>query len=331
MRDEDARAGGWRYAGVRLRKPSHRLVPPSRRATFRLLSDGGVMAQGAGGLMVSVSGIRGRVGEALTPEVVARYAAAFGAWALAQGGLDAGSSSGATAACPARCSTASSWAPCRSVGCDVIDIGLTTTPDAASSPSSTTTPPAALMLSASHNPIEWNALKLHRAERAVSRGAPRAPRCARSLETGIPRATWDRLGAVDAGRPDAARGTSTPCWRSRSRRRGDPARAGSRSRSTACAARAPTIMPALLERSAARWSRSTWSRTAAFRASRSRSPRTLASSKRSCARAGRTSGSRSIRTSTGWRSSVDEGRAIGEDYTLALAARLVLRHRGARW
>jgi phosphomannomutase len=33
-----------------------------------------------GGLMVSVSGIRGRVGEALTPEVVARYAAAFGAW-----------------------------------------------------------------------------------------------------------------------------------------------------------------------------------------------------------------------------------------------------------
>ena len=41
------------------------------------------MAQGGGGadsgLMVSVSGIRGRVGYALTPEVVARYAAAFGA------------------------------------------------------------------------------------------------------------------------------------------------------------------------------------------------------------------------------------------------------------
>ncbi len=36
------------------------------------------------GLMVSVSGIRGRVGEALTPEVVDRYAAAFGAWALAR-------------------------------------------------------------------------------------------------------------------------------------------------------------------------------------------------------------------------------------------------------
>src|SRR6185437_1814995 len=36
-------------------------------------------------LMISVSGIRGRVGFGLTPEVVARYAAAFGAWALAPG------------------------------------------------------------------------------------------------------------------------------------------------------------------------------------------------------------------------------------------------------
>ena len=32
-------------------------------------------------LMVSVSGIRGHVGTDLTPELVARYAAALGAWA----------------------------------------------------------------------------------------------------------------------------------------------------------------------------------------------------------------------------------------------------------
>src|SRR5688500_20383895 len=37
------------------------------------------------GLMVSVSGVRGRVGEALTPEVVATFAAGFGAWASARG------------------------------------------------------------------------------------------------------------------------------------------------------------------------------------------------------------------------------------------------------
>ena len=36
------------------------------------------------GLMVSVSGVRGRVGEALTPEIMAKFAAGFGAWALAR-------------------------------------------------------------------------------------------------------------------------------------------------------------------------------------------------------------------------------------------------------
>src|SRR5580704_14116304 len=36
------------------------------------------------GLMISVSGVRGRVGEALTPELIATYAAAFGAWAKQQ-------------------------------------------------------------------------------------------------------------------------------------------------------------------------------------------------------------------------------------------------------
>src|SRR5690242_21940446 len=36
-------------------------------------------------LMISVSGIRGHVGTDLTPELVARYAAAFGSWARTNG------------------------------------------------------------------------------------------------------------------------------------------------------------------------------------------------------------------------------------------------------
>src|SRR5687767_941575 len=36
-------------------------------------------------LMVGVSGVRGRVGEGLTPEVIAHFAAAFGAYALRNG------------------------------------------------------------------------------------------------------------------------------------------------------------------------------------------------------------------------------------------------------
>ena len=41
---------------------------------------------GESGLVISVSGIRGVVGEALTPEVVATYAAAHGAVAAARTG-----------------------------------------------------------------------------------------------------------------------------------------------------------------------------------------------------------------------------------------------------
>ena len=46
-------------------------------------------------LMVSVSGVRGRVGAGLTPEVVARFASAFGAYvrereAAAAGGAGSG-------------------------------------------------------------------------------------------------------------------------------------------------------------------------------------------------------------------------------------------------
>ncbi|MDQ3520249.1 MAG: phosphoglucosamine mutase, partial [Gemmatimonadota bacterium] len=36
--------------------------------------------------MISVSGLRGQVGQALTPEIVARFAAGFGAWAAQKGG-----------------------------------------------------------------------------------------------------------------------------------------------------------------------------------------------------------------------------------------------------
>ncbi len=114
------------------------------------------------GLMVSVSGIRGRVGEALTPEIVARYAAAFGAWCAER----------ARSASPRRAKIVVGrdsrvsgpmfhrvvLAALQSVGCDVIDIGLTTTPTCQLAVEHHHAA-GGLMISASHNPIEWNALK----------------------------------------------------------------------------------------------------------------------------------------------------------------------------
>src|SRR5947208_16053375 len=115
------------------------------------------MAQGGGGLVVSVSGIRGGVGDALTPEVVARYASAFGAWCLAQGGsrqIVVGRDSRVSGPMFQRIVVGT----LQLIGCDVIDIGLTTTPGCQMAVEFHHAA-GGLMLSASHNPIEWNALK----------------------------------------------------------------------------------------------------------------------------------------------------------------------------
>ena len=114
-------------------------------------------------LMVSVSGVRGLVGVDLTPEVVARWAAAFGTWA-------AGRRDGRTARKPARVVlgrdartsgpmfTRAATAGLQSVGCGVIDVGLVATPTVQLAVEHHRAA-GGIVLTASHNPIEWNALK----------------------------------------------------------------------------------------------------------------------------------------------------------------------------
>lgn len=108
------------------------------------------------GLMVSVSGVRGRVGEALTPETVAHFAAAFGAWA---------SRGGNRAIVVGRDSRISGplfqrvvQSALESVGCNVIDIGMVPTPTVQLAVEHHHAA-GGLAITASHNPIEWNALK----------------------------------------------------------------------------------------------------------------------------------------------------------------------------
>src|SRR5213076_2726345 len=110
-------------------------------------------------LMVSVSGVRGLVGSDLTPEVVARWAAAFGAWAKG------GRPDGATARRPvsivvgrdARTSgpmfAGAATAGLQSVGCDVIDVGLVATPTVQLAVEHHRAA-GGIILTASHNPIE---------------------------------------------------------------------------------------------------------------------------------------------------------------------------------
>ena len=147
------------------------------------------------GLMVSVSGIRGRVGEALTPEIIASYAAAFGAWALKQSPnqpIVVGRDSRVSGPMFHRVAIGA----LQSVGARIIDIGLTTTPTCQLAVEDHHAA-GGIMLSASHNPIEWNALKFIGASGMFLEAAEGAAMRA-LVEQGIPRVTWDKLGVVES-------------------------------------------------------------------------------------------------------------------------------------
>jgi phosphomannomutase len=143
--------------------------------------------------MISVSGIRGRVGFGLTPEIVARYAAAFGAWAIGRGRSKAvvlGRDSRVTGPLFHTVTRAA----LESVGADVIDLGLTTTPTIQLAVEHHHAA-GGLGITASHNPIEWNALKFIGPDGLFLSAAQGAEMRA-LVEQGIPYATYDRLGEV---------------------------------------------------------------------------------------------------------------------------------------
>ncbi len=145
-------------------------------------------------LMISVSGIRGRVGFGLSPEVVARYAAAFGAWALRNDPKKRAVVLGRDSRVSGPLFHQVARAALESVGADVIDLGLTTTPTLQLAVEHHHAA-GGLCITASHNPIEWNALKcigpaglfLNAAEGAAMRAF---------VDGGIPYATVDKLGTT---------------------------------------------------------------------------------------------------------------------------------------
>jgi len=115
-------------------------------------------------LMVGVSGVRGIVGKDLTPEVVARWARAFGSWALEHGKRETGKGKrnfivvGRDARTSGPAFAAAVTAGLTSVGCDVIDVGLVPTPTVQLAVEHHHAG-GGIAITASHNPIEWNALK----------------------------------------------------------------------------------------------------------------------------------------------------------------------------
>lgn len=148
-------------------------------------------------LMISVSGMRGIVGKDLTPELVARHAAALGAWVRSNGnsrvvlGRDARTSGEMFA----RAATSGF----QSVGVDVIDVGVAPTPTVQMAVEYHGAG-AGLILTASHNPIEWNALKFVGPD-GIFLDADAGAAVRHFAESGPARADWSNVGTLshDAG------------------------------------------------------------------------------------------------------------------------------------
>jgi phosphomannomutase len=113
-------------------------------------------------LIKSISGIRGtiggKVGDNLTPLDVVKFAAAYGSWILKKKG-SAKVIIGRDARLSGEMVNSLVSSTLQGLGIDVIDLGLSTTPTVEMAvPWENAS--GGIILTASHNPVQWNALKL---------------------------------------------------------------------------------------------------------------------------------------------------------------------------
>jgi phosphomannomutase len=110
--------------------------------------------------MVSISGIRGVFGNGLDASVLVKYTSAYGTWLKRQTQNDAPTVVvGRDARVTGELCQSIVMSTLRSVGCNVIDVGMATTPTVEMAVIGEKAQ-GGIILSASHNPAEWNALKL---------------------------------------------------------------------------------------------------------------------------------------------------------------------------
>ena len=118
-------------------------------------------------LIKSISGIRGTiggpVGQGLTPLDVVKYAAAYGTWVKAQGTESKLVVVGRDARISGEMVSRLVAATLQGLGLDVCDLGLSTTPTVEMAVPAKKAA-GGIILTASHNPKQWNALKLLNAQ-----------------------------------------------------------------------------------------------------------------------------------------------------------------------
>lgn len=277
-------------------------------------------------LMVSVSGVRGRVGAGLTPEVVARFAAAFGAWvrectSRARPRVILGRDTRTSG--PMFCHVVTG--ALQSVGCDVIDIGVVPTPTALFNIGALDAD-GGIVVTASHNGVEWNALKLAAAD-GMFLDAEQAPLMRAFVEDRpIERASWDGLGSVVHDGAAVARHLAAvldidvldlPRLRARQFRVALDCIHGA----------GAVLLPQVLEALGCEVIGLGLEPHGRFHRDPEPVPANLTELERAVRDSGADIGMATDPDSDRLSLVSDAGTAIGEDYTLALAAALVLRHR----
>ena len=139
--------------------------------------------------IISVSGLRGIIGESLTPEVAARYAASFAA-EISDGPIVVtrdGRGSG-------RMLTDTIRGALNAMGRDVLDADIAATPTTGILIRSHRAG-GGIQISASHNPAPYNGMKLFSNEGRVLTAAAGEPVLQRYRSGSVPWMTYDRLGS----------------------------------------------------------------------------------------------------------------------------------------
>ncbi len=277
------------------------------------------------GLMVSVSGVRGRVGEALTPEVMAKFAGGFGAWAkMRAGGERAKIVVGRDSRVSGPMFQPVVMAALQSVGCDVIDVGMAPTPTVQLAVEHHHAA-GGLAITASHNPIEWNALKFI-ASSGLFLDGTEAVEMRAVVDGDIPRAQWNELGEIETD-PDAVSRHIAQVLALSFLDVAGIQRRGFHVALDCVRGAGGAFMPELLRKLGCKVTAINLETDGRF----PRSPEPVAENLGELEELVKSSGAEvgfAVDPDVDRLALVsDEGKAIGEDYTLALAAKVVLRHR----
>jgi len=140
-------------------------------------------------LIVSPSGVRGVVGEDLVPEVVVKFARAFGK--LMNGGKIAIGSDTRTSNEMFRYAAFSGLL---SLGCEVVDLGVCPTPSIQLMVKQLKAQ-GGIVITGSHNPVEWNALKFVRSD-GLFLYPEEGKKLLKLYENSIPQVSWDGIGTI---------------------------------------------------------------------------------------------------------------------------------------